>query len=80
VATAEKVGLCLAMHTWTTWWSSSKHWRGWMGRERWWHMSSLGEPPMALSVDVHVFSDDFADAVNVQQGLLLSLESRCGVR
>jgi hypothetical protein len=34
-----------------------------------------GEPPTALNLDVHVFSDDFRDAVGVQQGLLLSLEA-----
>jgi hypothetical protein len=34
-----------------------------------------GEPPTALNLDVHVFSDDFRGAVNVQQGLLLSLEA-----
>jgi hypothetical protein len=34
-----------------------------------------GEPPNALSIDLHVFSDEFHDAVNVQQGLLLSLEA-----
>jgi hypothetical protein len=34
-----------------------------------------GEPPIALNLDVHVSSDDFRGAVNVQQGLLLSLEA-----
>jgi hypothetical protein len=34
-----------------------------------------GEPPTTLNLDVHVFSDDFRGAVNVQQGLLLSLEA-----
>jgi hypothetical protein len=34
-----------------------------------------GESPTALNLDVQVFSDDFRSTVNVQQGLLLSLEA-----